>query len=49
MAMCFVVLLTLLLQKLPLNIGPGPAFISAEHFVCAGESPCFYLSVLLNM
>jgi len=49
MAMCSVVSLTSLLQKLLLNKAPRPDLISAEHLLYAGESLCFFLSVLFNM
>jgi len=43
MPMYFVVSLTSLVQKLPLNKAPGPDFVSAEHMLHAGESLCFSL------
>jgi len=49
MPMSSVVLLTSLLQKLPLNKASGPHCISAEHLLYAGESLCFLLSELFNM
>jgi len=49
MAMCSIVSLTSLLQKLPLNKAPGLDFISAEYLLYAGESLCFFLRVLFNM
>jgi len=44
MAMYSVVSLTSLLWKLPLN-----TILSAEHLLCAGESLCFFISLLFNM
>jgi len=41
MAVCSVLSLTSLLQKLPLNKPPGPDFISEEHLLYADESLFF--------
>jgi len=49
MPMCSATSLTSLLQKLPLNKPTGPAFISAEHVLYAGESLPFFLSLLSYM
>jgi len=46
MPMCSVVSLSSRLQKLPLNKALGSDFISAQYLLYAGESPCFFLSVL---
>jgi len=42
MPMCCVVLLTSLLQKLPLNKALGPDCISAEQLLYTGESLCLF-------
>ena len=49
MAMCSVVSLTSLLQKLPLNKPPRPDVISAEHLLYTSESLCFFLTVLSHI